>query len=194
MSLTPLRRRWLVRVMVPAATAGLLAATGCSSSGGSCSGGGSSAAASKGSTTTITVRTVSGHTHVLTTASGRALYVSEQEHGKVLCTSSACTAIWFPLTVPAGTTPTGPSQIAGNLSTMTGAGGKTQVAFDSRPLYTFSFDHCAGQLSGDGKRDSFGGTNFTWHVATTRTASAPRSARVICSGSTRPPRRSPRWL
>lgn len=166
MSLRPLRTHWLVRAMVPAATVGLLAATGCSSGGGSCSGGGS-ATASKGAATTITVRTVSGHGHVLTTASGQALYVSEQEHGRALCTSSACTAIWIPLTVPAGTTPTGPSQLAGKLSTMTGAGGKTQVAFENRPLYTFSFDHCAGQLGGDGKRDSFGGTSFSWHVATT---------------------------
>ncbi|HZC52766.1 MAG TPA: hypothetical protein VE441_09745 [Mycobacterium sp.] len=166
MSLTLLRTRWLVRLMVPAATVGLVAATGCSSGGGSCSSE-ASTTASNGSATTVTVRTVSGQPHVLTTASGQALYVSEQEHGRVLCTSSACTAIWIPFTVPAGTTPTGPSQIAGNLRTMAGAGGKTQVAFDSRPLYTFSFDHCAGELGGDGKQDNFGGISFTWHVATT---------------------------
>jgi predicted lipoprotein with Yx(FWY)xxD motif len=47
--------------------------------------------------------------------------------------------------------------------------GKTQVTFKGMPLYTFSFDHGAGQNGGDGQKDNFDGTNFTWHTATAGT-------------------------
>ena len=146
--------------------AGALTLTACGSSGGS--GNHSSTAAGGGgnSTATVQVRTVAGHAGVLVDGSGRTLYVSDQENGMVLCKTSACTAVWVPLTLPAGSTPTGPSQVAGKLSTMPRAGGKSQVVFDGRPLYTFAFDHGAGKLDGNGQHDSFGGTSFSWHTAT----------------------------
>jgi predicted lipoprotein with Yx(FWY)xxD motif len=144
-----------------------------------CSGGtpspGSAPGSSASSGSTVTVRDASGHSGVLATADGRTLYVSDQENGTVLCKSSACTAIWNPLTVDTGQAPTGSGQLAGKLSTLKRPDGSTQVAFDHKPLYTFSFDHGAGQVGGDGQQDSFDGTHFTWRVATAAGGSAPAS-------------------
>jgi len=166
------------------ATLGMLGAlvlAGCSSSG---SGGGGNQAATGSGSTTLTVRTEAGHSGVLATADGRTLYESVQEHGTALCTSSACTAIWVPLTVPAGQTPTTPSQLAGTLGTIMRPDGATQVTLDGKPLYTFSVDHGAGQVKGDGAHDSFDGTDFTWQVATaTGGAPAPSAPSPSVSGS-----------
>jgi len=139
-----------------------LVVAGCSSSGGS-----SSPSNAAGGGQTVSVQPVSG-AQVLVDSSGRSLYYSDQEKTamKVLCDSSACHAIWTPLTVPAGQQPTGPSDVASALSTMRGSGGVRQVTFHGAPLYTFEFDHSAGQLNGDNQHDSFDGTNFTWQAAT----------------------------
>lgn len=131
-----------------------------------CGGGGSSpdsGGAAAGKTTVELTATKAGD--VLSNANGRTLYVSDQESGKVLCTSGACNAIWHPLTVAGGTTPTAPPRLPAGLTTLSRPDGSTQVAFKGKPLYTFSFDHSAGQLGGEGQVDSFDGTKFTWHAA-----------------------------
>jgi predicted lipoprotein with Yx(FWY)xxD motif len=171
-----IRTSWLRRSALPAVAAGALVLAGCSSSassGGTAPGG----SGTGGSTsTTVMARDISGHTGVLTNPAGRTLYVSDQENGSVLCKSSACDAIWNALTVPAGQSPTGPSQVSGKLSTIKRPDGKLQVALDGKPLYSFSFDHGSGQVNGDGQKDSFDGTSFTWQVATAAGAtSAPTS-------------------
>ena len=132
-----------------------------------CSSGGSSTYAqdsggSDGMTVTVS-ETDSGR--VLATSSGETLYVSDQETNKVLCTSGACEAIWTPLTVSAGR-PSAPGSVAKELTTIERPDGTPQVAYDGRPLYTFSFDHGAGQVNGDGEKDSFDGTDFVWHAIT----------------------------
>jgi predicted lipoprotein with Yx(FWY)xxD motif len=142
--------------------AGLLAAAACSSSSGS------SAAppAAGGGGTTVDVRSVSGTGDVLTDAQGRALYASDQEAGgKLVCTTSDCLAIWTPALVT-DSKPTGPASITAKLGTVTRPDGKMQVTLGGSPLYTFTFDHSAGEVSGNGTEDSFNGTDFTWHVAT----------------------------
>lgn len=149
---------------------GALVLAACGSSG---SGGGGTHTATGSGGTTLTVRTEAGRSGVLATADGRTLYESAQEHGTALCTSSACTAIWVPLTVPAGQTPTAPSQVAGTLSTIMRPDGTAQVALDGKPLYTFSVDGGAGQVKGDGAHDSFDGTDFSWQVATATGGGAP---------------------
>jgi hypothetical protein len=72
---------------------------------------------------------------------------------------------------------TSPPPLAKKLGTVGRPDGTTQVTLDGRPLYTFSFDHSAGEVNGDGTKDSFDGTDFTWHVATPsgRAAAAPSS-------------------
>jgi len=148
-----------------------LVAAGCSSSGGS------SGSNAGGSGTTVSVQTVSG-AKVLVDGSGRSLYFSDQEKmaHKVLCESSACQAIWTPLTVPAGQQPTGPGDVTGVLGTAPRPDGARQVTLNGAPLYTFEFDHSSGQLNGDQQKDSFDGTDFTWDAATVSGAVAPAPA------------------
>jgi predicted lipoprotein with Yx(FWY)xxD motif len=112
---------------------------------------------------------------VLVDSSGHTLYTSEQEEsGKIVCASSDCEAIWTPLTVQKGEQPTGPSDVAGKLGTVKRPDGSIQVTYKGGPLYTFTFDHSAGQVNGNGTKDSFDGTNFVWHAATaTGAAVAP---------------------
>ena len=164
------------------ATAGLLALAACSSGGGIYGGssGASSGASTPSSSTTVALRSAGGM-HVLTTSSGRTLYSSSQEDGTVLCTSGACNAIWAPLTVSGGHMPTASGGVT-HLTTLARPDGTRQVAFDGRPLYTFSFDHGAGQVNGNGAHDSFDGTSFTWHAVTT-TGSGSTSASGSSAGS-----------
>lgn len=131
----------------------------------------------------VTIGTASGQAGVLTTPAGRTLYTSEQEDRTVLCKSSACTAVWLPLTVSDGKTPTGPSQLTGKLATMMRPDGKTQVTLDDKPLYTFSFDMGAGQANGDGQKDSFDGVSFTWHAARAAGAASAPSATAASPSS-----------
>ena len=165
----------LKRATLPALTIGVLALAGCGSHASS-----QTAAASgsgQGSSAVVTVSDASGHS-VLVTASGRALYFSDQERNKVLCTSGACEAIWTPFTVKNMRSLTAAPTLDRQLGTVARPDGSTQVTLDGRPLYTFSFDHAAGQVNGDGQKDSFDGTDFSWHVATpsgTAAAAAPTS-------------------
>lgn len=154
----PIPTRWLAVAGFSTLT---LAAAGCSSSGG-----GPSLANAGGNGKSVSVQTVSG-AKVLVDSSGRSLYFSDQEKTahKVLCDSSACQAIWTPLTVPAGQQPTGPADVTDKLSTITRPDGARQVTYAGAPVYTFEFDHVAGQLNGDGQKDDFDGTSFTWDAA-----------------------------
>jgi len=106
---------------------------------------------------------------VLTTTGGRTLYsLSVEKHGRFICTAS-CLAEWHPLTVPAGTHPTGPVKL-GTIERPDN--GKTQVTFKGRPLYRFAGDTKAGDANGEGIRDV-----GTWHAATVSgTATAPPPA------------------
>ena len=58
--------------------------------------------------------------------------------------------------------------------------GEQQVTFRGRPLYTFT-EEGPGQLTGDGFKDSFGGTSFTW-----RAVFAPGGAPPASSTTTAP--------
>ncbi len=114
--------------------------------------------------TTVSIRDA-GDGQVLATSGGLTLYVSDQEKGEVLCASSACEEVWVPLTVSSGQQPSAPGELEGELSTVQRPDGSSQVALDGQPLYTFSFDHEAGDINGDGETDSFDGVDFTWHAA-----------------------------
>jgi len=171
-------------VLLATGIAAVLAA-GCSSGSSGTSSGGTASGGSTGSgSATVATRTIAGMGAALVDSKGRTLYVSDQESAaKLLCTTSDCTAIWVPLTVPKGRTPTGPAQLSGMLSVVMRPDGTSQVALDGKPLYTFSFDHAPGDVGGNGQKDSFGGTNFTWHVATTGGAApAPTTTQAPSSG------------
>jgi predicted lipoprotein with Yx(FWY)xxD motif len=86
---------------------------------------------------------------VLVDAKGYTLY----RYSKDTSTSSACTgscaATWPPLTVAAGTAPSGASGITG-LATLRRADGTEQVTYKGMPLYLYVGDTAAGQANGNG--------------------------------------------
>jgi predicted lipoprotein with Yx(FWY)xxD motif len=117
---------------------------------------------------TVSAKNIAGVGSVLVDSSGKALYFAEQEtDGTIRCTKD-CLDVWLPLTVPDGQTPKAGSGVSGTLGTVTRPdGGGTQVTLDGKPLYRFSFDKSPDKVTGEGAKDTFGGTDFVWHVATT---------------------------
>jgi predicted lipoprotein with Yx(FWY)xxD motif len=87
---------------------------------------------------------------ILVDAQGMTLYhLSGEQNGKFICTSSACVGVWHPLTVAAGSTPTGVSALA----TVKRPDGTVQVTYKGTPLYTFAQDQSPGQANGQGIKD-----------------------------------------
>lgn len=104
---------------------------------------------------------------VLTTNAGRTLYsLSAEKHGRFICTGG-CLSTWKPLTVRAGTKPTGPVA----LGTIERPEGRTQVTYRGRPLYRFVGDSRAGEANGEGLKDV-----GTWHAAAVGTVSSQPEA------------------
>jgi len=162
--------RYQVRIAGLALAVGLLLAA-CGSSSKSATG--SSAVAPAANTSAAsgeTVKTASGSQGtVLVNSSGMTLYhLSGEQGGKFICSNSACTGIWHPLTVTAGTTPSG---AVGSLSTVKRPDGTVQVTYKGTPLYTFASDHQAGETNGEGIKDV-----GTWTVVTANPASAAGGA------------------
>jgi predicted lipoprotein with Yx(FWY)xxD motif len=144
-------------------------------------GGGGSATASSGTGgNTVSTMSVSGTGTVLVDSSGQALYASVQESaaGKVLCTG-ACNSFWQPLAASGKVTSSG--SIGGKLATVKRPDGSTQVTYNGAPLYTFTQDQ-AGQVTGDGFQDAFGGQQFTWHVVTVGNSGSTSGAGGSASG------------
>ena len=149
-----MRRNHWTALAVPALA---LALAACGSSG-STSGSGSA-------TPTVGVDNVSGIGAVLVDDHGAALYTPDQEaDGMVRCTGE-CTGFWTPL--PVGSPTTKADSVGGRLAAIKRPDGTRQVTYDGRPLYRFTEDGGAGKVTGDGFKDSFGGTKFTWHAVTT---------------------------
>jgi predicted lipoprotein with Yx(FWY)xxD motif len=158
-----------LKLFAPALAATLvLAACGSSSSKTTGSTGTQAAATSSGSSS-ATVRTASSSLGtILVDASGMTLYhLSAEQGGKFICATAACTGIWHPLTVAAGSTPSGS---VGSLGTIKRPDGTTQVTYKGEPLYTFAQDHAAGETGGQGIKDV-----GTWTAATTGAAASSSS-------------------
>jgi predicted lipoprotein with Yx(FWY)xxD motif len=101
---------------------------------------------------------------VLVNASGMTLYhFTHDSTGQSTCTG-ACTSLWPPLLVPAGTAPTGTGLSAGAFGTITRADGTTQVTYNGMPLYTYSGDKSAGSANGQNVAGS-------WFVITSSSSS-----------------------
>jgi predicted lipoprotein with Yx(FWY)xxD motif len=112
---------------------------------------------------------------ILVDAKGMTLYsLSAERNGKFICTSSACLGAWHPLTISAGSAPSGG---VGSLGTVKRPEGTLQVTYKGMPLYTFAQDTQAGQTSGQGIKDV-----GTWSVIRTGSGSAP-STSTTSSGS-----------
>jgi predicted lipoprotein with Yx(FWY)xxD motif len=148
-------------------------ALGLAACGGDDDGDNSAAATTGGGTASaggVTTHTIDG-TDVLVDADGAALYSADQEQGgKVLCTDG-CTSIWKP--VPASEGAGAPSDLM--LGEVDRPDGEKQLTYKGAPLYSFT-EEGSGELTGDGFKDSFSNTDFTWHAATTSAGSESSSA------------------
>jgi predicted lipoprotein with Yx(FWY)xxD motif len=156
------------------AVAVLLAACG-ASSGGTSSGAGQPTGQQPqgGNGPVVSTRQLSSLGNVLVNSAGLTVYSPEQEaNGTIKCTG-ACLSFWFPVTVSS------PGQahaagITGTLGTIRRPDdGKTQLTYNGRPLYTFKLDSSPGQASGNGFKDQFGGTSFTWQAVSASGNPAP---------------------
>jgi len=117
----------------------------------------------------VKTRMVAGKT-ILVNRRGLTLYhLSVERKGHFICTTSGCLALWHPLVVAHGTTPTG----AKSLSTVKRPDGRTQVAYKGGPLYTFDEDKKPGDMKGNGFKDV-----GTWHIVAVsgKTTAPPASS------------------
>jgi len=112
----------------------------------------SSSPASKGAVVALRQTTLG---RVLVDSRGRTLYLfGKDKHGRSACYGT-CATYWPPLLSTAKPR-AGRGVRASLLGVTMRAGGKRQVTYAGRPLYTFSLDKRAGQTSGEGLKD-FGG-------------------------------------
>jgi predicted lipoprotein with Yx(FWY)xxD motif len=150
-------------LILGAAVAAVLALAACGGGGGGASGNAPGTMASGSNATTVSAEQIGDAGTVLVDSEGKALYASDEETagGKVLCTDDACLSFWTPLTVNGGK-PTG-SSLPGKLGVVERPDGTRQVTYDGKLLYSFNEDE-AGEVTGDGFVDAFGGQQFTWHV------------------------------
>ena len=142
-----------VKLIVPLASALLVAA--CGSAAASTSAPASSAAAAGSSTTGTVITTQAGSAGAfLTNGSGRTVYLWAKDGMNMSDCSGACASAWPP--VPAtGTLTAAGSAKASDLGTITRSDGTKQVTYDGHPLYYFVGDSAAGQTNGQGS-DNFG--------------------------------------
>jgi predicted lipoprotein with Yx(FWY)xxD motif len=153
-------RAWIAVAAVALSTSIAFAACGDDSGDNGDGGSGEGSAAE-----TLSIESIGDAGDVLVNPNGSALYTPEEEAGgKILCTGE-CTSIWAPITVQKGQQPTGPSEIEADLGTVERPDGTVQVTFQGAPLYSFTQEG-AGEVTGDGVEDSFGGTDFIWHAVT----------------------------
>jgi predicted lipoprotein with Yx(FWY)xxD motif len=124
---------------------------------------GSNAAAPQGGT--VTTKDVAGVGSVLADQAGKTLYFTDSEQEGIRCTGE-CIAVWLPAM-------TAPDDKVDGLGTVKRPdNGEEQLTYRGRPLYTFSMDETQRTASGNNAKDSFGGSDFTWHAAVVRDSPA----------------------
>ena len=162
-----------------------LVAIGLAACGGSSSSADSASAAANTTATgsdTVSTKSISGVGTVLVDSKGMALYTNNQDSGMNVACTGSCTAIWVPLMAPSSGQPTSSNQaVQPKLGAVKSKGG-SQVTFGGMPLYTFVQDS-PGQVTGNGVTDNFGGTSFTWTVASTGPVSSSSNTTSTSSGS-----------
>ena len=165
-----LRRAPLLTVAAMALVAiGLAACGGSSNSSDSAS---AAANTTASVTDTVATKSISGVGTVLVDSKGMALYTNNQDSGMNVACTGSCTAIWVPVMAPSSGQPTSSDQaVQAKLGAVKTKGG-SQVTFGGKPLYTFVQDS-PGQVTGNGFTDNFGGTSFTWTVASMGQVSPP---------------------
>ncbi len=122
---------------------------------------------------------------VLVGANGRTLYVfAADSPGKSTCTG-ACARAWPPVLATAKTLGHS-ADVKAKLSVIKRSDGRTQLAINGLPAYTFSGDSAAGQAHGQGMNASGG---LWWVIAPSGTAikTAPSPGSGTAPGGTATP-------
>jgi predicted lipoprotein with Yx(FWY)xxD motif len=88
-------------------------------------------------------------TILVAASNSHTVYTFDSDTPGVSRCSGGCATTWPPLTVPAGTTPTGGPGVAGQLGTITRADGSLQVTYKGLPLYFFHSDGNPGDTKGN---------------------------------------------
>lgn len=162
-----------------------LVAIGVAACGGSNNSSDSASAAANttaGGSDTVSTKSISGVGTVLVDSQGQALYTNKQDSGMNVACTGSCTAIWVPLMAPSSGQPTSSDQAVQAKLGMVKSNGGSQVTFGGKPLYSFVQDS-PGQVTGNGFTDNFGGTSFTWTVASAGQASSSANGTDTSSGS-----------
>lgn len=171
----------LVRISVPLGAALLAAACGSSGSTSGAAAAGAtpakSAAASSGGTV-ITVRSGSAGSY-LASGSGRAVYLFTKDSKDSSACTGTCAGVWPPVTASSGVSASG-GAVSADLGTISRSGGTKQVTYDGHPLYYYSGDTAAGQVSGQGI-SAFGGR--WWLVAPSGAAITSKAGSSSSSSS-----------
>jgi predicted lipoprotein with Yx(FWY)xxD motif len=176
------RRAPLLTIAVVAlAAVGLVACGGSNNSSDSASAAANTTAGGTGGGT-VSTKSISGVGTVLADSAGQALYTNNRDSGMSIACTGECTAIWIPAMAPSSGTPTSSDQAVQSKLGVVKTKGGSQLTFDGKPLYSFAQDS-AGQATGNGVSDSFGGTSFTWTVASTGGASSGATSTSGSSGS-----------
>jgi predicted lipoprotein with Yx(FWY)xxD motif len=162
---TTLNARFARRALAPAClAAAALALSACGSDQPSSSSGSQANGA-------VATRDLPGVGTVLVDNAGKTVYFTDSDQaGNIKCVED-CLQLWHPVAAPGQIPQNAP---VANLGTVARPDGTSQLAYQSKPLYTFSLDSQDKPASGHNANDSFGGVDFTWHA-------------VIVSASDQPP-------
>jgi len=121
-------------------------------------------------TSVVQVGSNATYGNILATSTGQALYTLNTDHnGQSTCTGS-CLQVWPPLTVAAGTTPTGGPGVTGTVAATMQSNGTDQVTYNGSPLYTYVGDSSPDQVTGQNVGGFF---VVTIASSTTTTTSSP---------------------
>jgi predicted lipoprotein with Yx(FWY)xxD motif len=103
------------------------------------------------------------HGKYLVDATGKTLYMLEQDAKGASSCSDACAALWPPLLSPTGTPKAlDPAIDATKIVNIQRADGGMQVTYNGHPLYHYSQDLAAGQINGQDVTDTYG----EWYMVT----------------------------
>ena len=160
-------------------------------------GGSSSSAGASSSGGTVIETASSSAGTILTSGSGRAVYLWAKDTGDMSTCTGACAGAWPPVTTTGTATASGSAK-ASDIGTITRSDGTKQVTYDGHPLYYFAGDSGPGTATGQGS-DSFGakwwlvapaGSDVTASVGAFTAAApgaAPASSAPAAPASSAPP-------
>ena len=151
----------------PAAVCALLATVAVL--GAACGGSSKSAPASSNSTVATAESNVGS---ILVDSAGETLYLFAKDSGGVSACSGACAKAWPPYAAKGAALHVGSGLKASLLKSMTRADGTKQLTYNGHPLYTFSGDSKAGDITGQGS-DAFGAR---WYVVSPDGAAIEKAA------------------